>query len=112
LRYQADGVQCRSSPHAANAIAVTMFAANIRTFLIFCFLLTMLKLLLQGNHNPDCAVDYYNNVRTHQTLNGETPVKSKPPPKTAIKDTVLISKPILGGLYHSYEKQCNYKASA
>ena len=49
-------------------------------------------------------VDYYNCVRTHQTLNGETPVKSKPLPETAVKDTVLSAKPILGGLYHDYKK--------
>jgi hypothetical protein len=45
-----------------------------------------------------------NNVRTHQTLCGETPVKSTPPPKTTAKDTVLSAKPILGGLYHDYDK--------
>jgi len=49
-------------------------------------------------------VAYYNNVRTHQTLGGETPVESAPPPKTELKDTVLSAKPILGGLYHDYEK--------
>jgi transposase InsO family protein len=30
-------------------------------------------------------VDYYNNIRTHQTLGGETPVKSAPLPKTAAR---------------------------
>ena len=49
-------------------------------------------------------VDYYNHVRTHQTLGGETPVKSKTPPETAVKDTVLSATPILGGLYHDYKK--------
>jgi len=49
-------------------------------------------------------VGYYNNVRTHQTLGGETPVKSDPPPATLVKTTRLSAKPILGGLYHSYEK--------
>ena len=47
---------------------------------------------------------YYNNVRTHQTLGGETPVKTVKPPPSKIKDTILISKPILGGLYHDYQK--------
>jgi len=49
-------------------------------------------------------VKYYNNVRTHQTLDGETPVKSAPPPLTLVKDTRLKAKPILGGLYHDYDK--------
>jgi hypothetical protein len=49
-------------------------------------------------------VDYYNNIRTHQTLGGETPIKSTPPPLTVIKNTKLTAKPILGGLYHDYEK--------
>ena len=47
---------------------------------------------------------YYNRVRTHQALDGETPIKSPPPPKTVVKDTVLSTKPILGGLYHEYQK--------
>jgi len=49
-------------------------------------------------------VNYYNNVRTHQALDGETPVKSAQPPLTLVKDTKLKATPILGGLYHDYEK--------
>ena len=49
-------------------------------------------------------VDYYNNVRTHQTLGGEAPVKSPSPPLSLVKDTRLKAKPILGGLYHEYQK--------
>jgi len=49
-------------------------------------------------------VQYYNNVRTHQTLGGESPVKAVPPPKTTVIDTALRGKPILGGLYHDYQK--------
>jgi len=49
-------------------------------------------------------LDYYNNVRTHQTLGGETPIKSDLPPETAAKDTALTAKPILGRLYHDYQK--------
>ena len=50
-------------------------------------------------------VYYYNNVCTHQTLDGETPVlKFVRPPKTKVENTVLSAKPILGGLYHEYEK--------
>jgi transposase InsO family protein len=57
-------------------------------------------------------VEYYNNIRTHQALNGETPVKSTPLPRTATYNTVLCSKPILGGLYHNYEKHSRYKTVA
>ena len=49
-------------------------------------------------------VAYYNNVRTHQALGGETPVESPRPPLTLVKDTRLKARPILGGLYHDYEK--------
>ena len=49
-------------------------------------------------------VNYYNNVRTHQSLGDESPVKGIPPPETKVKDTVLSATPILGGLYHDYEK--------
>ena len=50
-------------------------------------------------------VHYYNHVRTHQALDGDTPVKGKPPPVTTVKDTILKATPILNGLYHSYEKE-------
>jgi len=49
-------------------------------------------------------VHYYNNVRTHQALGGETPVKSAPPPLSLAENTKLTTKPILGGLYHEYQK--------
>ncbi|MCL1873048.1 MAG: integrase core domain-containing protein [Clostridiales bacterium] len=49
-------------------------------------------------------VNYYNNVRTHQTLGGQMPIVSDPPPPSKIKATELSAKPILGGLYHNYEK--------
>jgi len=49
-------------------------------------------------------VDYCNHVRTHQTLGGDALVMSKPPPKTTVEDTVLSATPILGGLYHGYDK--------
>ena len=50
-------------------------------------------------------VYYYNNVRTHQFIDCKTPIlKFVPPPKTKVKNTVLSAKPILGGLYHKYEK--------
>jgi len=49
-------------------------------------------------------VDYYNNVRTHQALDGETPIESALPRKSLAEDTKLSSLPILGGLYHEYRK--------
>ncbi|MCL2422084.1 MAG: integrase core domain-containing protein, partial [Defluviitaleaceae bacterium] len=56
-------------------------------------------------------VEYYNNVRTHQALDGGTPIQREPPIGTWVKDTVLKAKPILGGLYHSYEK-CSHDEAA
>lgn len=47
---------------------------------------------------------YYHPVRTHQGINCQTPIQSIKPPETLIKNTNLVSKPILGGLYHSYKK--------
>ena len=47
---------------------------------------------------------YYHPVRTHQGINCETPVLSNRPPQTTAADTVLVSEPILGGLYHKYRK--------
>ena len=49
-------------------------------------------------------VEYYNNVRTHQTLGGRSPIIADKPPITSAKDTKLKAKPILGGLYHDYDK--------
>jgi len=49
-------------------------------------------------------VKYYNTVRTHQTLGGDTPMPRDKPPLTYVKNTTLKSKSILGGLYHDYQK--------
>jgi len=49
-------------------------------------------------------VEYYNSIRTHQTLGGNTPIESKPPSETNVADSKLSSRPILGGLYHDYKK--------
>ena len=49
-------------------------------------------------------VFYYNHVRTHQSLGGESPVQHTPPPETTARNTVLLGNPILGGLYHEYTK--------
>ena len=48
--------------------------------------------------------DYYNTHRTHQGIGGQTPEISAPPTPTLSKDTKLVAKPILGGLYQTYEK--------
>ncbi|MCL2577384.1 MAG: integrase core domain-containing protein [Defluviitaleaceae bacterium] len=49
-------------------------------------------------------VYYYNNHRTHQALDGDSPEGIIQPKKSLISDTKLISKPVLGGLFHYYEK--------
>ena len=47
---------------------------------------------------------YYNPARTHQGINGQTPILSEEPVKTVVADTVLTGEPILNGLYHRYKK--------
>ena len=47
---------------------------------------------------------YYNPARTHQEIGCRTPILSNKPPTTTVLETNLVSKPILGGLYHSYKK--------
>jgi len=48
---------------------------------------------------------YYNPARTHQGIECQTPVPSVEWTGSSVADTVLISEPILGGLYHIYKKQ-------
>lgn len=48
--------------------------------------------------------EYYNPIRTHQGIGCDTPILSNKPKKTMITETDLASKPILSGLYHSYQK--------
>jgi len=48
--------------------------------------------------------EYYNPHRTHQGINCETPDKTKSMPITFIKNTKINGKPILGGLYTTYDK--------
>ena len=48
--------------------------------------------------------EYYNTHRTHQGINCETPDKTKTYQPTLIKNTKLVAKPILGGLYTVYDK--------
>ena len=47
---------------------------------------------------------YYNPHRTHQGLGGHTPIPSPEYPPTTIAETKLKATPVLGGLYHTYEK--------
>jgi putative transposase len=46
--------------------------------------------------------DYYHRERPHQGLGGETPVR-----REGVKvsgPTRLVSRPVLGGLHHAYER--------
>jgi putative transposase len=53
----------------------------------------------------DYINNYYNPVRTHQGIGCETPIQNNSAcSKTKVAETVLTSTPILGGLYHSYQK--------
>lgn len=47
---------------------------------------------------------YYNPHRTHQGLGGQTPIPSPEYPLTTMAETKLKATPVLGGLYHTYEK--------
>jgi len=47
---------------------------------------------------------YYNPARPHQGINCQTPILSVKQPETSIADTVLVSEPILSGLYYNYRK--------
>ena len=49
-------------------------------------------------------VEYYNHDRTHQGINCETPALKDISPETTMKDTKLISTPILNGLHYRYKK--------
>ena len=46
--------------------------------------------------------DYYNTERPHQGLDGKTPVPNEVP--SIAGPTRLVSKPILGGLHHTYHR--------
>ena len=47
---------------------------------------------------------YYNTHRTHQGIGGTTPIPSPEYPPTTMAETKLKARPVLGGLYHTYEK--------
>lgn len=48
--------------------------------------------------------DYYNTNRTHQGINGKTPVASPTYLPTSAEETKLEAIPVLNGLYHTYKK--------
>lgn len=47
---------------------------------------------------------YYNTHRPHQGINGKTPIPLPEYPPTTIAKTKLKAKPVLNGLYHTYDK--------
>ena len=47
---------------------------------------------------------YYNTHRTHQGIDGWTPIPSPEYEPTTMAETKLKATPVLGGLYHTYEK--------
>ena len=47
---------------------------------------------------------YYNTNRTHQGINGKTPIPLPLYPSTTISNTKLKATPVLGGLYNTYKK--------
>ncbi|WP_155522707.1 integrase core domain-containing protein [Salisediminibacterium selenitireducens] len=48
--------------------------------------------------------EYYNTHRTHQGINGQTPIPSPEYPMTDAEQTILKKKPVLNGLYYTYSK--------
>ncbi|AGL03769.1 integrase core domain-containing protein [Desulfoscipio gibsoniae] len=48
---------------------------------------------------------YYNPHRTHLGLDGQTPIPTQKYESTTAAETKLKSTPVLGGLYHTYEKE-------
>jgi len=47
-------------------------------------------------------IDFYNNSRTHISVNKDTPISSPIVHKPRDGDYKLVSHPVLGGLYHTY----------
>jgi putative transposase len=50
------------------------------------------------------ANNCYNTVRTHQGIGCQTSLLKETPKETKIENTILVSKPILNGLYCDYDK--------
>jgi putative transposase len=48
--------------------------------------------------------DYYNTHRTHQGIDGKTPIPLPEYLPTEAAKTKLKATPVLGGLYHTYKK--------
>jgi putative transposase len=62
-----------------------------------------------GEKHLECLLkeyndNYYNPHRTHQGIGRKTPILSQEPVKSTAAATSLISGPVLGGLYHNYQK--------
>ncbi|WP_041285036.1 hypothetical protein [Desulfoscipio gibsoniae] len=55
-------------------------------------------------HNRTVPLCFPNTHRTHQGIDGKTPIPSPEYPQTTMAETTLVAKPVLGGLYHTYEK--------
>ncbi|GLB56276.1 hypothetical protein NCCP2378_20630 [Sporosarcina sp. NCCP-2378] len=49
-------------------------------------------------------ISYYNNDRTHQGIDGKTPITSPTYLQTSAEETKLEAMPVLNGLYHTYKK--------
>ena len=47
---------------------------------------------------------FYNTHRTHQGINCKTPIPHEKHKPIKLKETVLNSTPILGGIYHTYTR--------
>ena len=48
--------------------------------------------------------DYYNTNRTHQGINGQTPIRTPKYIPVDAKDLKLETTPVLNGLYHTYKR--------
>lgn len=49
--------------------------------------------------------NYYNTDRTHQGIQGKTPIPSPVYLPTSAEETKLEATPLLNGLYHTYKKE-------
>lgn len=48
--------------------------------------------------------DYYNTNRAHQGMECKTPIPSPGYIESNLSDSEMISRELLGGLYHTYKK--------
>ncbi len=47
---------------------------------------------------------YYNTERTHQGINGETPIRKPKPTPVDAENFKLETTPVLNGMYHTYNR--------